>query len=210
MNVFLETLALVWLLVLTIGFLALVRYLAVAKLGGAGRVAPEGGFLFDTDGPDVPSTVPAVARLALDDHQSNTPEEMDLIVTFFSSHCGGCLEHAEHIADRIVNPAKNVFLVTGLDDSVRATMQDKLRPAGGRLLFDPNAHDIVKSFGINSTPFALRILNGEVVAKSFIRSADDYVRVARTTKRDDLEPTSEVANATSESRPASIGGLTNV
>jgi hypothetical protein len=175
MSIALQALALVWLLILTVGFLGLVRYLGTLQASNVGGKAPQGGWLFDTDGPMVPSPLPTATFEVL--KRLNLPTE-DVTVTFFSSRCGNCLEHAEAIAGLVADPSKNVFLITGLDDDALASMRARLAPTGAQLVFDPAAHDIVKSLDINSTPFVFRVVDGVVTAKSFIRKADDYVHVA--------------------------------
>jgi hypothetical protein len=76
---------LLWLLVLTVAFAGIVRHLAAMQVAGVGSAAPEGGWLFDTDGPWVPSALPDRAAAALHGHGIPTD---DLVVTFFSAHCG--------------------------------------------------------------------------------------------------------------------------
>lgn len=175
MSMALQAVALVWLLALTVAFVGLVRYLGTLQASNVRGIAPQGGWLFDTDGPTVPSPLPTATFEIL--KRLSVPTE-DMTVTFFSSRCGNCLEHAEKIAGLVAHSEKNVFLITGLVDDALTAMRMRLVPTGAQLVFDPAAHDIVKSLDINSTPFVFRVVDGMITAKSFIRRADDYARVA--------------------------------
>lgn len=139
---------LLWLLVLTVAFAGIVRHLAAMQVAGVGSAAPEGGWLFDTDGPWVPSALPDRAAAALHGHGIPTD---DLVVTFFSAHCGSCLERASQVAAVLTDPARNVFLVTGTNPDSRGDVARILAPTGVPIVTDPDAHDVVKSLDINST-----------------------------------------------------------
>jgi hypothetical protein len=160
-DITLHAIELVWLSILTVAVVALVRYLGVQQAAVAGASAPQGGWLFDTDGPAVPSVLPEATVGVF--RELELPTE-DSVVTFFSSRCGNCLEHAEAIAGLVTDPSSNIFLVTGIDDEALSAMRERLEPTGARLVFDPAAHDIVKSLGINSTPFAFKVIGGSVAA----------------------------------------------
>lgn len=165
---------LVWLLALTIAFLGVTRYVGAIQATAAGGQAPDGGWLFDTDGPWVPSPLPSRASGAFRGFDIQTD---DLTATFFSSRCGSCLERAEDVARAMTDPTRNVFLVTGIDPDPEGGVSRILATTGAPIIVDPDAHDIVKSMDINSTPFTFRVIDGQVVSKAFIRDLDDYLRV---------------------------------
>lgn len=166
---------LVWLLTLTVLFASVVRHLGAIQAVGTNGQAPSGGWLFDTDGPWIPSSLPDRARAIL---QASGVQIDDLIVTFFSSRCGPCVERATEVAAGVAEPAHNLFLVTGNQADAVRTMRDILEPTGAPILTDPHAHDIVKSLTISSTPFTFRVVGGQVVGKAFLRDFDDYRNLA--------------------------------
>lgn len=169
------TVGLLWLLVLTILFAGVVRHLGAMQAAGTGDQAPRGGWLFDTDGPWIPSELPDRARAAL---QTNGIQTDDLTATFFSSRCGPCVERATEVAAVVADPTRNVFLVTGAQPEAVQNMREILQATGARILTDPDAHDVVKSLDISSTPFAFRIVDGQVVGKAYLRNVDDYSDLA--------------------------------
>lgn len=186
---FLGAIGLLWLLMLTLAVAGLTRHMGAIKAASVGGTAPEGGWLFDTDGPWIPSDLPPRAAAAFG---SNGLETNDLVVTFFSSRCGTCLERAEEISAVTEGVTSNVFLVTGSDPDSVEEISSILARAKGQVITDPDAHDIVKSLDISSTPFAFRVVEGRVVAKAFIRSVDDYTRLAKQ----DLPASHNVSHAT--------------
>lgn len=103
-----------WLLVVTLLLAGLVRHVGAMQAAGTTPRAPEGGWLFDTDGPWIPSEFPARARRILESHGIGVG---DLTVTFFSSSCGPCVERATQIARIAPDPGRNLFLVTGANPS---------------------------------------------------------------------------------------------
>lgn len=164
-----------WLLVLTLLFAGLAQHAGAVQATGSAAKAPEGGFLLDTDGPWIPSECPARTRQIL---QTNGIGLADLTITFFSSTCGPCLERATQIATTSPDPACNVFLVTGSNATTVGEMRRILVPVGAPVLYDPDAHDLVKSLEINSTPFAIRLVDGKIVGKGYIRELADYQNVS--------------------------------
>lgn len=169
----------VWLLALTVAFVGIVRHLGAVQAAGTSIKPPDGGWLFDTDGPFIPSDLPDRAIPLLN---SAGVDPRNLIVTFFSSGCVSCVEHARSIAASVRDPSNSLFLVTGRDKKLVAAMESILEPSRAKILFDPDAHDFVKSLGINSTPFVVRIADGRVVDKAFIRDVTDYMRVAESSR----------------------------
>jgi hypothetical protein len=165
---------LVWLSALTVAFLGLTRHLAAVQATGAAASAPEGGALLDTDGPFIPSPLPDRTVAAFGAHGIRTD---DLVATFFSSRCGTCFEKAEQIVATRPDPARNVFLVSGSDPDLLRDLRRILDPTGVPVIGDPDAPNIVKSLDIMSTPFAFRVVDQQVVAKTFVRSAADYQRM---------------------------------
>ena len=164
-----------WLLVLTFLFAGLARHAGAVQAAGGAAKAPEGGFLLDTDGPWIPSEFPELARKIL---QASGIGLGDLTITFFSSSCGPCLERAAQIAATGPDPARNLFLVTGASTTAVAEMRRILAPAGAPVLSDPDAHNVVKSLEINSTPFTVRVVDGQVVGKAYVRGLADYQNIA--------------------------------
>jgi hypothetical protein len=165
-----------WLLGLTVLVGALIRHMGALQIVAGFGSAPQGmSFNFDTDGPWIPSVLPGRAAAALERAGISTA---DLAVAFFSSSCMPCLERAEEIVREHPNPARTLFLVTGDHEEAVETMTQALAPVGAPILFDPDAHDIVKSLDIEATPFAFRIAAGEVVQKAYLRSARDFMQLA--------------------------------
>ncbi len=164
-----------WLLVLTFLFVGLARHAGAVQAAGGAAKAPEGGFLLDADGPWIPSEFPERAREIL---QASGIGLGDLTITFFSSTCRPCVEQAAQIAAAGPDPARNVFLVTGANTAAVAEMRRILAPAGAPVLSDPDAHNVVKSLEINSTPFTVRVVDGQVVAKAYVRRLADYQNIA--------------------------------
>ena len=166
---------LAWLLVLTVLMTGIIRYVGAIQAAGGSRQPPEGGFLVDLDGPWVPSALPKRAGDVL---QRNGIQSEDLIVTFFSSGCAPCFDRASQVASQVVDPDRNLFLVTGARQDLVEDMQARLSPASTRILRDPDAHDFVKALDIQSTPFVVRISNDHVVDKAYLRDPEDYRQLA--------------------------------
>jgi hypothetical protein len=168
--------ALVWLLILSAAMIGLVRYVGVLQAAGttvAGQQS-HGNAMLDTDGPYIPSPLPDRTAATL---LSYGAQPADLVATFFSPTCGSCLERAEQIAGSLVDAQRNVFLMTG-DDPDRATdMLRILEPTGVTVIRSPDAQNILKSLDISSTPFTFRVLDGQVVAKAYVRGLNDYLRM---------------------------------
>lgn len=181
--------ALLWLLVLTIAFVGVVRHLGAMQAAGGSIQAPQSGLLFDTDGPWIPSELPARATATF---RSAGIDMDDLTIAFFSSRCAPCLERATSIASALMEPTGalmdpkgKLFLVTGSESGDLDVMRRILEPTGVPVLTDPRAHDIVKALDINSTPFAFRVVNKTVVAKAYLREVADYMQVV-TMAPDDM------------------------
>ncbi len=164
---------LVWLLVLSIALVAVIRYVGALQAAGAGLTAGQGNALLDTDGPWIPSPLPDRAASAFRAHGVQVD---DLVATFFSPTCGSCLERAEQVAAALIDPARNVFLVTGDVESAK-DFSRILAATGVPILTNPDAQNIVKSLDIRSTPFTFRVIGGQVVAKAFVRGPGDYLRM---------------------------------
>lgn len=178
MNTFFLVLILVWLLALSLLVAGLVRHLGTLQaVGSANLQAPAGGFLYDTDGPWIPSELPGRVLSAFTAYGIQTH---DMTVTFFSSGCGSCIERATNVAKAVEDPDRNVFLITGAHAETSRELRSILAPSGAPMLTDPEAHDIVKTMEINSTPFAFRVIDGQVVSKAYLRTVDDYRTVAST------------------------------
>jgi hypothetical protein len=171
-------LGLVWLLGLTVLFAGVVRHLGAMQAAVTTASTPQSELLVDTDGPWIPSAVPDRTRAAL---IAGGVLARDLTVTFFSSSCSICFDRATQIAKAVREPDRHVFLVTGSHPESLTKMRGILEPAGAPILGDPYAHDAVKALEINSTPFAVRIVDDQVVGKAYVRGLDDYLRVAAPT-----------------------------
>lgn len=168
--------ALVWLLVLTVLFAAVVRHLGALQVAAGAGESPTGGFNFDTDGPWIPSPLPDRAAAALG---RAGVAAADFVAVFFSAGCGTCLERAHGIADLEPDRARTVFLIGGSHrPDPLADLLAALEPTGAPILTDPDAHDIAKSLGIQSTPFAFRVRDGQVVGKVYVRSEADLETLA--------------------------------
>lgn len=174
MTVLFFAIVLAWLLVLTVAFLGVTRHLGSMQAGGAGLQAPNGGAMFDADGPWIPSLLPERAATALGARGIQTD---DLVATFFSSSCGSCLERAEQIAGAITDASRNVFLVAGWDPDRVGDITRVLAPTQAPIITDPDAQNVVKSLDIRSSPFTFRVIGGQVIAKAFVRSVGDYTRM---------------------------------
>lgn len=167
--------ALVWLLAVTVLLAAVVRHLGALQAAGAVSDAPEGAFNFDTDGPWIPSAVPergttALARAGF--------AARDYVAVFFSAGCGTCLERAQAIAQEGVDSEHTLFLLTGTRERALDDLRRVLEGTGATLLTDPEAHDVVKALEIQSTPFAFRVIDGDVVGKAYLRTIEDFLGLA--------------------------------
>jgi hypothetical protein len=175
MTTILLVLGLLWLLALTLLVAAIVRHLATFRVTALAAGGAPTGFSFDTDGPWIPSALPLRASEAFDAAGVSTD---DFVAAFFAASCKSCLKRAEDIARRGVERQRTVFLITGNHPEGLDNLGAVLGQTGAPLLFDPDAHDIVKSLEINSTPFAFRVSGREIVAKTYIRSVEDLVRIS--------------------------------
>jgi hypothetical protein len=177
MTVTLFALAFVWLFALTLLVGGLVRHVATVVVAGS-TIATNGGgtgFNFDTDGPWIPSKLPP---RVIEIFERSRIQTKDLVCAFFSTSCKTCLERAEDMARMGIDADRTVILLTGSYPEGLASLGDTFRDTGALMLFDPDAHDAVKSLDINSTPFAFRVVDSEIVAKTYIRTADDFRRLA--------------------------------
>lgn len=75
--------------------------------------------------------------------------------------------------------ARNVFLVAGDEDGAK-DLCDILRVTGVTIMLNPEAQNIIKALDINSTPYTFRVVEGQVVAKSYLHGAADYQRMLTT------------------------------
>jgi hypothetical protein len=177
MTVALFVFGFIWLFALTVLVGGLVRHVATVVVAGS-AVATNGGgtgFNFDTDGPWIPSGLP---NRVVEIFERSSIQTKDLICAFFSASCKTCLERAEDMERMGIDAHRTVILLTGSYPEGLASLGDAFRDAGAVMLFDPDAHDVVKSLDINSTPFAFRVVDSEIVAKTYIRTADDFRRLA--------------------------------
>lgn len=173
MTAVLQLVELVWLLVVSIALLAVIRYVGALQAAGGGAAAERGNAVLEADGPWIPSPLPDRALAAL---QARDIPVDDLVVTFFSPRCGSCLERAEQVVAVLTNPARNVFLVAGDEDGAK-DLCDILRVTDVPIMLNPDAQNIIKALDINSTPYTFRVVEGKVVAKSYLHDAADYQRM---------------------------------
>jgi hypothetical protein len=167
--------ALVWLLVVTVLLAGVVRHLGGLQAAGVLTDASEVGFNFDTDGPWIPSVLPERAVAAL---SRAGFVERDYVAVFFSAGCGTCLDRAQAIAKAGIDVDRTLFLLTGSRERALDDFRQVLEPTGATLLADPEAHDIVKALDIQSTPFAFRVTDRQVVGKAYVRSVGDFVALS--------------------------------
>lgn len=168
----------VWLFALTLLVAGLIRHVATVVVAGSAVTTNGGssaGFNFDTDGPWIPSMLPARVTEIFERSQVRTE---DLVCAFFSASCKQCLERAEDMARLGIDPDRTVILLTGSYPEGLASLGDAFGASGAKLMFDPDAHDVVKSLDINSTPFAFRVRDSQIVAKTYIRNVEDFRRLA--------------------------------
>jgi hypothetical protein len=62
------------------------------------------------------------------------------------------------------------------------------------MLFDPDAQNVIKSVGINSTPYTFRVARDTVVAKAYLRSVDDYLNLLQAPHHGSEETSTETRN----------------
>jgi hypothetical protein len=171
MTTALLVIALVWLLALTVVLAGVVRHLGALQVANVLTTAPQGGFNFDTDGPWLNSPLPDRAAEAF---RRAGVGAADFVAVFFSAGCGTCLERADGIAGTKPDPERIVFLIGGSHrPEPLADLRAVLEPVGAPILTDPDAHDIAKSLNIQSTPFAFRVVAGQVVGKVYVRTDAD-------------------------------------
>lgn len=173
--------AFVWLAVLTVGLLALVRAVGALHLTRQ-RAAAEGyidatdqGLTVDleNDGPPIGSPIPEAARqhmLQVDGllARFDSAKEVDLVM--FSNTCGPCVERARDWADLLRGGggtrALTVALVSG---KIGGDVTRELDGVVDLVVEGDEATSIGQSMEITSVPFAIRLADGVVAAKSYIR-----------------------------------------
>lgn len=162
--------ALVIVLGLWLGVLTLVVLLVVRQLGlltvrlsfAAPYVAA------DDDGLDVGSEVPSLvnAQIGL----NGDPQTL----LFLSAACAPCREIASGLSSK---RTRDGVLAVIAGDPERAAAVRTLLPKNVETVFDPEATHVARALEVTSVPFGLRIENGIVAAKAYLRAPEDLDRL---------------------------------
>jgi hypothetical protein len=148
-----------WLLVLAFGYLAISRELALVdhRTRLYGSSVP--------DGLDVGAPAPIVARI--------TPA--DLFIFLFGD-CGGCHELLAHLSDVKDRTGLAVVVRDETNPKLVETMARRV-PSDIITYTGELAQRLVDAFNVHSAPIAIGVNHGVVVAKGYLRNADDIERM---------------------------------
>lgn len=154
-----------WLGILTLVVVLIVRQIGLltVRLSLAGEA-----FSLDDGGPEIGSRVP-------DEVASVLPElnEGRAHLLLLSASCGPCRELAEELSGRRIDSTV-VALIPGRQEVAEGTAD--LLPSGIRTVLDPEAGELSEHLKIQSTPFALRIEDGNVSKKAHLyEGASDFM-----------------------------------
>lgn len=163
-------LGLIWIAVLTVIVLMLVREVAVLSA----RLDAGGGRAFvASDGPAIGRSLPESVAGALAPYARGD----GMYVLLLSAICGPCHDLVKQLRQQTWKLDENVVaLVTGraeLADAIAGSM-----PAWVAVVRDPQAAELAKALSIQTTPFAVRIRAGRVVAKAYLHGVKDLLRLA--------------------------------
>ncbi len=154
-----------WLVVLTVVILLVVRQISLITI----RLSLAGGaFSLDDGGPDIGSHLP-------DEVTSMLPEldEGSAYLLLLSASCESCREVAEELGGHRLDSTV-VALIPGRQEVAQGIAE--LLPSEIKPMLDPEAVELSGYLQIDSTPFALRVEDGDVVRKAHLyEGASDFL-----------------------------------
>jgi hypothetical protein len=164
-----------WLGVLSLVALLCVRQIAILTVRADNAVA----IVMDEDGLPLGVEVPAEVTEAVPDARRNA------IVVLMSATCGPCREVAATM-DGLAVPDPITVLLTG--DSEQRDVVQALLPPGVATLADPLAARLAGHLKIRSSPFAMRLAEGTVVAKAYLSESRTLERLYEQPQAKELIP----------------------
>jgi len=172
--------AAVWLLCLTAAVLVLVRQVGLITVR-LSLALPH----YDVDdlGPTTGQPVPAPLLQSLDAAATGSSD-----LLFFSSTCSPCREVAESLRTVALH-GHTLALVAGEPDGARGFAE--LLPTGMAVRFDPQASEAAQELGVQAVPYAVRVTDGVVARKAYLKSVADLDRLTGPTPLSAAGTTSE-------------------
>lgn len=172
------TLVAIWSLILTIALLALARQTSLLTTR-----LEAGGAMPVRDGPVAGSPLPAIVAAALDGNR-------DVGLILMSASCSPCQTIAAEFDKALSDLPLTVLLAghTKAADEMAQRLPKKIR-----LVRDPEASRLASTLSIHSTPFAIRVVDGIVKGKAYVRTAAD-LRTLLSPRTDRPELGSRMSN----------------
>lgn len=157
----------IWLLALTVAFVAVTRVAAIRGLAtGHRRIEP---FSLDDDGPEIGSAVPDIVNEFLA-RQRITRNRSILVLV--STTCGNCLERVSEIYEE--GQERPLFLVSGRPATGQyEEMTRVLESFGASYTTGEMAQQVANALNIHSVPFAVAVENGHVADKAYLHKGSD-------------------------------------
>jgi hypothetical protein len=152
-----------WLCVLTLAVLLCIRQIALL---GIRLDQSSGAFSFAADGPELGSRISAGAETTLPELARGR-----VFAVLISATCSPCREFASDLAKHRFDDSV-VALLSGPRELADG-LEGLLASTGIRVVRDPEAHTVAAALEIQSTPFAVRIEDGTVSAKSYLNRIAD-------------------------------------
>jgi hypothetical protein len=168
-----------WMLVLSLLYAGLVRFVATLGLAREAGALPLLPIDFDADGPEIGASLPADVVNVFSGHGRSLNNSQVLLL--FSPGCGTCLSVAEEVSQLPrTTTVGSVFLVVGpsvgdATDDLRRALKD----CDGPVIDGADARTVMRALDINSVPFAVRVAEGRVVQKRFLRQGNSVADMFR-------------------------------
>lgn len=153
-----------WIAILSLVVLVLVREVALLRA----RLDESSQAILMRDGPDVGRALPEAVRASLSG---------DSFLLLLSAICGPCHDLAKELRTERPPDAPLIALVTG-----RRELADRIvseLPQWATVIRDPQAGQVARALNIKSTPFAIRVRDGRVAGKAYLRGTRDLLRLAQ-------------------------------
>ncbi|MGB1583891.1 MAG: hypothetical protein ACPHCI_08910 [Solirubrobacterales bacterium] len=176
--------ALIWLILLTIGVLACVRQVALLSAGQ---------FAGSEQAPKMDDQVigPAIGTELSDELLTRLGYSGDpgpLISIFVTQSCPICLDLLpELVPARFESPV--TVVIPGGTERIPAYFDDSVYDVQHTMVLDPEADSIMRELDLQAVPFMIEIRNGLVVSKTSVRGFDHvkrYVAEAEATSDEDV------------------------
>lgn len=178
-------LGVIWLAVLTLVVLVLVREVAVLSA----RLDVRGGQDFvASDGPAIGRPLPESVAGALAPYVRG---DSGMYVLLLSAICGPCHDLVKQLRQHTWDLDESVVALVAGRAELAAGIADML-PPWVDVVRDPQAAELAKALSIQTTPFAVRVRAGRVVAKAYLHGVGDLLRLARVGEGRQSGPAVEV------------------